>query len=568
MKHNTTTEANAHKSTQAVTTSATTNQVRGGKVIALYRVSTDKQDLTRQQIDLRRALTLDRYNAEDIIEIGNKESGVLLSMAEREGIATLKQHVENGGINAVYVHELSRLSRRTADTFAIRDYLKSKHVQLICLNPFIKCFTDSFEIDPTANLVFSIMASMAENEGYIRKERFRSGKARNKAQGKYNGGRVLFGYQVNAEGKFEIDPNKADIVRRIFDTYCNTDTSARQIANQLYKEGLIKQTDPKSREAFVLKVLKSEHYKGDSTYPQIVSNTDKVAIESKLSTYQKKPRQTKPNNVYYAHGLLKTADHNRTLMPRYTDYAYNEPLSGYSIQINMIDSLMMHFANDYYTDPHLQDPTQQIKALESKRTALEATINTATRQKAEAVQAIDKTEERLIKNRISEEKAEEIERGLELDIKQAEKTIKEATDKLMEIDRAVEELQNRGMIDIYKAEETECKELIRKAVEYVSIKRIGNGVYVLHPALRFTDEGNGVGSPWYIVNPKQHRVWAAIPINGNPYYKQVESFIYLKRFNRTGNPQGVETITATDTELHAATPEVFGKGVELSGLFD
>lgn len=103
MKHNTTTEANAHKSTQAVTTSATTNQVRGGKVIALYRVSTDKQDLTRQQIDLRRALTLDRYNAEDIIEIGNKESGVLLSMAEREGIATLKQHVENGGINAVYV---------------------------------------------------------------------------------------------------------------------------------------------------------------------------------------------------------------------------------------------------------------------------------------------------------------------------------------------------------------------------------------------------------------------------------------------------------------------------------
>lgn len=154
------------------------------KVIALYRVSTDKQDLTRQQIDLRRALAIDGYDDNEIIEIGNKESGVLLSMDEREGIATLKQHVEEGNVDAVYVHELSRLSRRTADTFAIRDYLMQHRVQLVCLNPNIKCFTEEFKIEPTANLVFSVMAGMAENEGFIRKERFRSGKAKNKLLGK------------------------------------------------------------------------------------------------------------------------------------------------------------------------------------------------------------------------------------------------------------------------------------------------------------------------------------------------------------------------------------------------
>ena len=181
------------------------------KVIALYRVSTERQDLTRQQTELRRAITIDGYTLSQTIEIGNKESGVLLSAAEREGIQVMKQHIEQGNVIAVYVHELSRLSRRAADTFQLRDYLQAHQVQLICINPSIRCFTSDWKIEPTANLVFSIMASMAENEGMIRKERFRTGKAKNTEQGKYNGGSVLFGYRVNSETKkFEIDPERSD----------------------------------------------------------------------------------------------------------------------------------------------------------------------------------------------------------------------------------------------------------------------------------------------------------------------------------------------------------------------
>ena len=61
------------------------------KVIAMYRVSTERQDLTRQQEKIRRALTFDGYTEDQIIEIGKKESGVLLTAAEREGIQEMER---------------------------------------------------------------------------------------------------------------------------------------------------------------------------------------------------------------------------------------------------------------------------------------------------------------------------------------------------------------------------------------------------------------------------------------------------------------------------------------------
>lgn len=207
------------------------------QVIALYRVSTDKQDLTRQQDDLLRVLAVAGYEKDQIIEIGNKESGVLLSAAEREGLNEMKQYVEKGNIAAVYVHELSRLSRRAADTFAVRDYLMQHHVQLVCVNPSIKCFTDDWKVEPTANMVFGIMASMAENEGYIRKERFKSGKARCKALGKRINAVITYGYTVDKNNVFIIDEDAAENVRTLFRLYATGDYSLVKLSKEMTYRG-------------------------------------------------------------------------------------------------------------------------------------------------------------------------------------------------------------------------------------------------------------------------------------------------------------------------------------------
>ena len=277
------------------------------KVIALYRVSTERQDITRQQTELRRALAIDCFTPEQTIEIGNKESGVLLDAAEREGIQAMKQHIEQGNVIAVYVHELSRLSRRAADTFTIRDYLLQHRVQLVCINPSIKCFTDDWKIEPTANLVFSIMASMAENEGMIRKERLRTGKARNTEQGKYNGGSVLYGYRVNQDGRNE-----------------------------------------RVREIKVLNILKCKHYAGDNLtkYPQIISIETFDAAQVKLQNSKTQPRHRENQSVIsYAHGLLRVrAEQGRkgyyTMQVRRSDASYFDPETKMTINAEMVDNLL------------------------------------------------------------------------------------------------------------------------------------------------------------------------------------------------------------------------------------
>lgn len=273
------------------------------KVIALYRVSTDKQDLTRQQIDLRRALAIDGYDDNEIIEIGNKESGVLLSMDEREGIATLKQHVEEGNVDAVYVHELSRLSRRTADTFAIRDYLMQHRVQLVCLNPNIKCFTEGFKIEPTANLVFSVMAGMAENEGFIRKERFRSGKAKNKLLGKSTDGKrtIPYGYMIDSNKYIIPDPDRAPIVRKIFELYATGQYSIFTLKKEMEKQGV------SLRSEHINGILAQTKYYDNSPIQPLISveiyNRCKAIRESN-NTWQSKQYK----HHYFGAGVLKCAD--------------------------------------------------------------------------------------------------------------------------------------------------------------------------------------------------------------------------------------------------------------------
>ena len=243
---------------------------RTQKVIALYRVSTDKQDLTRQQTDLLRMLAIDGYDKSQIIEIGNKESAVLLKETEREGLNEMKRHIENGNVAAVYVHELSRLSRQASITFSIRDYLQEHRVQLVCLNPALKCFTDDFKIDPTANMIFGVMASMAENEGFIRKERFKTGKARCKALGKRTCAAITYGYTVDKENTLIVDEERAEDVRTLFRLYATGDYSFLTLSKEMTFRGW-KLTPPS-----VSRVLNNGAYIGKDPhgikYPRIIDN--------------------------------------------------------------------------------------------------------------------------------------------------------------------------------------------------------------------------------------------------------------------------------------------------------
>ena len=113
------------------------------KGIALIRVSTDSQDLKQQSEVVINEMIRDGYTNDNIILIEDKESGVLLSEEERQGLTKMKSYIESDNeINAVYVFELSRLSRKPEVLYSIRNYLVEHKIQLVVLKPSIKLFIE------------------------------------------------------------------------------------------------------------------------------------------------------------------------------------------------------------------------------------------------------------------------------------------------------------------------------------------------------------------------------------------------------------------------------------------
>ena len=107
----------------------------------------------------------------DPVIIEDKESAVRLSEAERSGINRLYSEIDKNNVAAVYVYELSRLSRRPDVIYSVRDRLMAAGVQLVVVNPSIRLLRPDGRMDENANVLIGIFCAMAENEGYIRKAR-------------------------------------------------------------------------------------------------------------------------------------------------------------------------------------------------------------------------------------------------------------------------------------------------------------------------------------------------------------------------------------------------------------
>ena len=190
------------------------------KVIVLSRVSTSGQDLTQQTDEVLREVYKDGYTDKNIIIIEDTESAIKLSEEERHGLNKMKDHInKNKSIESVYIYELSRLSRRQLVLFSIRDFLVERKIQLICLKPYFRLLELNGEMSQTGSLMFSLFSSLSESEMMLKQERMMRGRRRNKELGKSIGGRKPFGYNVDKDKRYVINPIESAIVKRIFTDY-------------------------------------------------------------------------------------------------------------------------------------------------------------------------------------------------------------------------------------------------------------------------------------------------------------------------------------------------------------
>ena len=241
------------------------------KAILLIRVSTEQQDLVQQREKVIDAAKRDGYD--DYVIIEDKESAVKLSEEERNGLNRLKECILNdSSINAVYAYEISRISRQAKIVYSIRDFLIEHHIQLIILQPYFKMLKDNGELSETSNIFFGIFASMAENEGYIRKARMKRGKEKKKALGLHYTGRVPFGYKVDKEKRYILDENTAPLVKKIYEMYTIEDISLRNIVKEMQSQGYFTNITFHGCVRNIYEMLHREYYTGEVMgYPRIIS---------------------------------------------------------------------------------------------------------------------------------------------------------------------------------------------------------------------------------------------------------------------------------------------------------
>lgn len=213
------------------------------KAIILSRVSSNHQTLEQQTEAVRKEVIRDGYTDDNIITIEDKESAIKLSEEERNGLNKMKEYINNDpSINAVYLYELSRLSRRQTMLFNIRDYLIERGIQLVCLQPYMKLLDEDGKMSQTASLMFSIFSSFSETEMMLKKERMMRGRRHNISIGKIGSGRPPFGYAINKDKYYIVDPIQSEIVKRFYLQYSKGDVSIADIAKEFDEEGLFPKT--------------------------------------------------------------------------------------------------------------------------------------------------------------------------------------------------------------------------------------------------------------------------------------------------------------------------------------
>lgn len=363
-------------------------EMKDQKAIALCRVSTFGQDLKQQEEKVLDAIKNMGYLEENIIVIKDSESGIKLSELERNGLNKMKEYIESDpSITVVVTWELSRISRQAKILYSIRDFLVSKGVNLIVLNPYFQTLKQDGTLDPNSNIFFGIFSSMAENEGFISKARQVRGKHKKLAEGRYTGGNVLFGYRVNrTKGNLlEPDPETSKIVQEIFEMYSSGQHSI----------GTVMRAFGKTRNQ-ISDILSNCMYAGlpgkekirkanitDLSVPPIITEELFRKCE-KIRSENPRKLKKKGNNIYFAKGIMFCFKCRKHYTANLTSIAYRCNTHGLTLPINVVDSLLWHLAKEsrknklkrgYVYDEELKKLQDSWSNLQDKLAKVDTEIN-------------------------------------------------------------------------------------------------------------------------------------------------------------------------------------------------
>lgn len=411
------------------------------KCIVFTRVSTERQSFDEQEAVVYEMALKDGYKEENIIIISEKESGRKLTEEERKGLNRLKEHIEKDhSIKAVYAFELDRIGRKKKILFSIVDYLVEHKVDLIIKEPSrIQLLNSDCTINEASEMVITLFAQLAESEMRNKLARFKRSKEANRKAQRFNGGKVPFGYVVNEDNYFEVDPENC--ILDIFTMYSTGNYSFYDVGKEMQSRGFFPNMSRYNLLQRIHQIINNKMYIGEKNrfqrqYPPIITKElfDKCTDITIKHAHQKDQTKKKQDVTYTCKGLVKCPHCNITLVVNTigASYVCNNCTKG--ISLNMLESVtwwaisplyasfLLHKSND-------QD-TESLKTIE----LLQKKIKVLENQKPDIEKRIEiLTEKIYLEGKVSIEKGEEMINVLNSNIKNIDKQITDLNAQLKNI---------------------------------------------------------------------------------------------------------------------------------------
>jgi Site-specific recombinases, DNA invertase Pin homologs len=202
--------------------------------------------------------------------------------------------------DTVIVWKIDRFSRDKYDSVYYKNILKKNGVSVISA-------TEPIDDSPEGQLMESIFEGFSVY--YIKDlaQKTSRGMTENVLKGKSNGGTPTFGYTIDADKYFQIDPVKALIVADIFSRFASGE-STKSILASLLEQGIKTGQNKSPTYSFITNLLKNRRYLGEYRFNDtIVENAIPAIIDPeifekcqrKLATNQRKPGVFKPVREKY-----------------------------------------------------------------------------------------------------------------------------------------------------------------------------------------------------------------------------------------------------------------------------
>jgi site-specific DNA recombinase len=200
---------------------------------AYIRVSTYEQVRRNLSLDMQisKICSYAEMEGMEIIKVISDEGFSASTISGRPGALELIEMIKSRQIEAVLVYRLDRLARCTSDALAMAKLMDSKGVALHSISERL----DTKSI--MGRFFFTILASIAEMEREIIRERICDAMERKRQRGEPCNGNPSFGFHI-VDDHVVPDPYEQAVIRRVRELRDQRHTIHR-ICDQLAEEGFV-----------------------------------------------------------------------------------------------------------------------------------------------------------------------------------------------------------------------------------------------------------------------------------------------------------------------------------------